>query len=88
MVQEGLTNSAKHAPGARVDVLIESDDRTIAVDIVTAPAPIAAGSSPQAALPGHGLVGLEERVALYEGCLRTEPSRDGGFRLAARMSVT
>jgi len=32
---------------------------------------------------GHGLVGMRERVALYNGTLHTGPTPTGGFRVQA-----
>jgi signal transduction histidine kinase len=34
---------------------------------------------------GHGLVGMQERVAVYGGSLEAGPGADGGFRVAARL---
>jgi signal transduction histidine kinase len=33
--------------------------------------------------PGHGLVGMRERVAILDGELTAEPSGDGGFAVTA-----
>ena len=36
---------------------------------------------------GHGLVGMEERVRLYDGELRTGRRADGGFEVVARLPL-
>ena len=36
-----------------------------------------------AAFPGHGLLGMRERVALLGGSLSVGPSADGGFVVSA-----
>jgi signal transduction histidine kinase len=36
---------------------------------------------------GHGLVGMEERVRLYDGELRAGPRRGGGFEVVARLPL-
>ncbi|MDL4820625.1 sensor histidine kinase [Actinomadura opuntiae] len=86
IVQEGLTNARKHAPGARVRVTLDAPDGTaLTVEIVN---PVPPGP-PAPALPGAGagLVGLGERVALLGGTLEHGPTGDGGFRLRARLPL-
>ena len=36
---------------------------------------------------GHGLVGMEERVRLYDGSLRTGRAAGGGFEVVARLPL-
>ncbi|WP_336215631.1 sensor histidine kinase [Nonomuraea sp. LPB2021202275-12-8] len=74
VVQEGLTNAAKHAPGAEVAVTV-SPHR---VAVANGPA---ARSRPVALTGGLGLAGLKERVRLEGGTLRAGPVADG-FELA------
>ena len=60
VVQEGITNALKHAPGSKIDisVLLGSD---VAVNVENSAS--IAGSSPlDAIIGGHGLEGLRERV--------------------------
>jgi signal transduction histidine kinase len=70
VVQEGLTNARKHAPGAPVDVSVTgAPGRGLKVAVRNprpADAPGAAGRIPGS---GAGLVGLEERAALDGGRL-------------------
>jgi signal transduction histidine kinase len=72
IVQEGLTNALKHAPGAEVDVRVEVRPDAVRVDVVN-------GCSPTPSQPGsgYGLQGLRERVALYQGSYRAGPRADG-----------
>jgi signal transduction histidine kinase len=69
VVQEGLTNAAKHAPGAAVAVRVAPDRVTVR------------NNRPRArptALPGGlGLAGLSERVRLAGGTLSAGPAGDG-----------
>ncbi|MGO4425900.1 sensor histidine kinase, partial [Streptomyces sp. MCAF7] len=84
VVQEALTNAAKHAPGAPVRVQLVRDPAAgeIAVSVVNGPRP-ADGSPPDLASGGNGLVGLDERVRLAGGVLAHGPSPDGGFAVSA-----
>lgn len=82
IVQEGLTNARKHAPGARVRVSVRST--TTALDVVVR------NDAPTAeALPlpsgGAGLRGLRERAELLGGRLDAAGEPDGGFRLAVTL---
>ncbi|SHJ75043.1 Signal transduction histidine kinase [Nocardiopsis flavescens] len=75
VVQEALTNSARHAPGAAVRVRLETSADAVTVRVAgTAPRE---GEPPPAARGGTGLVGLRERVRLAGGTLRAGPSGPG-----------
>ncbi|PZG14105.1 sensor histidine kinase [Nonomuraea aridisoli] len=91
VVQEALTNAAKHAPGASVTVRLGMDrDAGEAVVTVTNTAP-PHGPPPRAGSAGHGLIGLDERVRLAGGHLRAGPAHaglaDGGFVVGARLPL-
>jgi len=84
IVQEALTNALKHG-GAHTlaEVRLEVDERWLIVEVfdtgrgpVSRPGPI-----------GHGLLGMQERVALYGGTLSTGPRPGGGFRVCARIPI-
>ncbi|MEJ8660423.1 sensor histidine kinase [Streptomyces sp. MS1.AVA.4] len=81
IVQEGLTNAAKHAPGAEVGVLVECRMDGVEVRVTNGPA---AGSRDADSPPsgGNGLIGLAERVALLDGTVTAGPY-DGGYRIDA-----
>lgn len=89
VVQEGLTNAAKHAAGAPVSVRIsDAAGRALLVEVESG-APPRTGNAGIGGTPeqGHGIIGLGERVALYDGELRAEPTSSGGFLLASEMRV-
>ncbi|MDG4533926.1 histidine kinase [Streptomyces sp. AV19] len=84
VVQEALTNVAKHAPGASVRVSVaRSADGTVVSVENTAPA------APASGLPGggRGLIGLDERVRLAGGSLRHGP-HEGGYLVTATLPHT
>ncbi|MDT0300860.1 sensor histidine kinase [Streptomonospora wellingtoniae] len=84
VVQEALTNAAKHAPGAAVRVDAEEGAEggcTVRVRN-TAPrgAPSAAGAS-----GGSGLAGLARRLRPLDGTIASGVRSDGGFEVVAHL---
>ncbi|MFD8547846.1 sensor histidine kinase [Streptomyces sp. NPDC059649] len=80
IVQEGLTNARRHAPGAHTVVEIGYCSDRLAVRIADdGPGPVAPVH------PGHGLVGIQERAALLGGKLTAGPGPDGGFLIEAEI---
>ncbi|MFI9785724.1 sensor histidine kinase [Kitasatospora sp. NPDC051984] len=83
VVQEALTNAAKHAPGAGVTVEVAYASEGARVRVANGPAPVAPGV--RAAGGGRGLVGLAERVRLAGGSFAHGPGTDGGFEVVAEL---
>ncbi|MFC0006439.1 sensor histidine kinase [Micromonospora siamensis] len=86
VVQEALTNALKHAgPGAAVTVELTRDDQAVVVRVVDD----GRGRRPERPAPpgGHGLVGMRERVGVYEGSLAVGPRPGGGWRVEARLPL-
>ena len=81
IVQEALTNSRRHAPGAAVDVELRYAGDTLGLRIRDN------GPGPPDALPpgGHGLLGMRERAAAVGGELRSGPAAGGGFLVDATL---
>lgn len=86
VVQEALTNAAKHAPHARVDVRLTHTGAATTVRVENGPAPVPAGR-PDVPGTGLGLIGLEERVRLTGGTFAHGPY-DGGFAVTAHLPHT
>ncbi|MER5254404.1 histidine kinase [Streptomyces sp. NPDC002855] len=87
LVQEALTNAAKHAgPGAATVVRLDWSraDGRLRVEVADdgRGTPTAARSELST---GHGLIGLRERVAVCGGTFDAGPTREGGFRVAATL---
>ncbi|MET9710932.1 sensor histidine kinase [Nocardiopsis alba] len=87
IVQEGLTNARKHAPGADTRVRISGGaGEGLTVEVVNgAPASLAGTGAARSERTGagQGLVGLAERVSLASGRLEHGRTDDGGWRLSA-----
>jgi signal transduction histidine kinase len=84
VVQEGLTNARKHAPGTPIEVsLTGGRGRGLVVQVANpVPARTATTDVPGA---GLGLIGLAERVQLAGGELDCGPESDRRFVLRARL---
>jgi signal transduction histidine kinase len=82
VVQEALTNAIKHAGAAPTEVTVRWEPEHLELEIVDNGAPAANGSG-----GGHGLVGMEERVRLYDGELRAGRREGGGFEVVARLPL-
>jgi signal transduction histidine kinase len=80
VIQEALTNVLKHAGPAHARVTLGYDDGRLAIEVEDD------GIGPSATDdPGHGLVGMRERVGLYGGVLRTGARPGGGFAVRAEI---
>ncbi|WP_158893828.1 sensor histidine kinase [Amycolatopsis anabasis] len=80
IVQEALTNVVKHAAPARCRVRVTGDGRQIRIEVTDD------GHRPPAhGGPGHGLIGMRERVMLYGGDFTAGPRPEGGFRVTATL---
>ena len=82
IVQEGLTNAYKHAPGAAIAVRLCYEPDALLVEVGNGPVPPGDGAGLAGTGGGQGLTGLQERIRLAGGMLHTGPTGDGGFRLA------
>jgi signal transduction histidine kinase len=83
IVQESLTNIARHADAATASVRIDCrpDVLAIRIDDDGKAAPDTAPT------PGVGLLGMRERVTVLGGRLRAEPRGEGGFTVQAELPV-
>ncbi|GII61681.1 two-component sensor histidine kinase [Sphaerisporangium krabiense] len=85
IVQEALTNALKHGgPGARATVEMEYGAREILLRVTDD----GRGAAAPAGIGGHGLVGMRERVAMYDGSVKASPRPGGGFQVAVRLPVS
>jgi signal transduction histidine kinase len=82
VVQEALTNAIKHAGAAPTEVTVRWEPSHLELEIVDTGSPGANGHG-----GGHGLVGMEERVRLYDGELRAGRRAGGGFEVVAKLPL-
>ena len=83
VVQEALTNAIKHAGAAPTSVIVRWQPSALELEIVDT----GAGRTGNGNGAGHGLVGMEERMRLYDGSLRTGERPGGGFAVVARLPL-
>ena len=84
VVQEALTNVVKHAPGAPATVDVAVCGKDIRIEVTDGGSPAGHGCG-TGFLPGHGIVGMRERVAAFGGSLDAGPRPGGGFRVLAEV---
>jgi signal transduction histidine kinase len=83
IIQEALTNVLKHAGPAAAEVVVRYEPGSVTV-VVTDNGRGASATKAQAG-GGHGLLGMRERVAVFDGTLSTGPRVGGGFRVTATL---
>ena len=83
VIQEALTNAIKHAGAAPTSVTVRWEPSHLQLQIVDRGATAMNGTNGS----GHGLVGMEERMRLYDGSLRAGPLAGGGFEVTARLPL-
>lgn len=84
-VQECLANAARHAPGARCEVVLDSREPDVVVVTVRnepPPGPVPSGSPNRR---GLGLVGMQERADLTGSTLEAGPTAEGGWQTQLRI---
>ena len=79
IVQEALTNVRRHAPGHPAEVSLRRRGDVLEIRVSN---PLPADASPAGA--GHGLIGMQERAALYDGSLSAGPE---GGRFVVRSAL-
>ena len=82
IVQESLSNAAKHAHHARTEVRI-----THAGDVLTVEVADDSRNTAPAVGDGSGLRGMRERAEQLGGTLEAGPAPDRGWRVRARLPV-
>jgi signal transduction histidine kinase len=87
IVQESLTNVARHAPGANVTVRLVYEEASLALKIVDEGSPGRLDANP-ATGTGSGVAGMRERARALGGDLTAAPRQGGGFVVEARIPVT
>lgn len=84
ILQEALTNSARHAPGSNVSVRVAHADGCLVIEVTddgqASPGNPVSGS-------GNGVIGMTERAQALGGTLEAHHRDGGGYRVCARLPV-
>lgn len=84
IIQEALSNTLRHAPGATASVEVSYVLGGLGIRVVNGPATGDVRPSPGA---GHGITGMRERVAMLEGEMTAGGTEAGGYEVAVFIPV-
>jgi signal transduction histidine kinase len=85
VVQEGLTNALKHAPGSAIGISVCVDSE-VRIDVMNGAGVVSSALGSIGG--GHGLVGLRQRVSDLGGNLDVGPEAPGAWRLSVRVPAS
>ena len=98
IVQESLTNVARHAPGAAAEVTLQYGEQALELTVQNGTPPTrdpavavgartdgAAAGTAGTAGTGNGILGMRERATALRGALEAGSGPEGGFRVHARL---
>ncbi len=91
IIQESLTNAAKHAPGAPVRVNLRWQQSALDITITNDPPPTTSYDHQHPHRPpgtGHGLIGMRERALTAGGTFEAGALLNGGYRVHAIIPTT
>jgi signal transduction histidine kinase len=81
LVQEALTNTLRHAQATRAEIRVCYRTGLLALSVRDD------GRGAAGAAPGNGLLGMQERVAVYGGTLVAGNAAGGGYELRAELPL-
>lgn len=84
IIQEALSNTLRHAPGAAASVEVSYVLGGLGIRVVNA---AATGDVRPSAGAGHGITGMQERVAMLEGEMTAGATAAGGYEVAVFIPV-
>jgi signal transduction histidine kinase len=84
MIQEGITNALKHAPGSVMRISLGGDDDGVEITVVNGPARVGPSGLEHAG-GGNGLAGMRERMVQCGGTLTAGATTDGGWELVGHL---
>jgi signal transduction histidine kinase len=86
IVQEALSNTLRHAPGASARVELSYVLGGLGLRVVNGPVPVPSLVKPSPGA-GHGITGMRERVSMLDGEMTAGLADDGGYEVAVFLPV-
>jgi signal transduction histidine kinase len=86
ILQEALSNTLRHAPGARATAEVHYEPDRLRLRVRNGPPPVHGEPRPPAS-PGQGIIGMRERTAMLGGTLAAGPTADGGYLVEAALPL-
>lgn len=86
IVQEALSNTLRHAPGATAAVEVGYVLGGLGLRIVNGPAPQPSSVKPSPGA-GHGITGMRERVGMLDGEMTAGATDEGGYEVTVFLPV-
>jgi signal transduction histidine kinase len=87
IVQEALTNVARHAEAAHARVAVRRVPGAVTIEVVDDGGGADVNVNGNGAVAGNGLRGMRERAAALGGTLEAAPDQAGGWRVCARLPL-
>lgn len=88
IIQEALTNTARHSGGTKATVRVGYCDGALVIEVDDDGLPRPPGrSADRGNGSGHGIAGMTERAKALGGTLQVGPRPEGGFGIRARLPV-
>ncbi|MBT2410165.1 two-component sensor histidine kinase [Streptomyces sp. ISL-12] len=86
IVQEALSNTLRHAPGASARVEVSYVLGGLGLRVVNGPTPATSLVKPSPGA-GHGVTGMRERVSMLNGEMTAGPTDEGGYEVTVFLPV-
>jgi signal transduction histidine kinase len=83
IIQESLTNVAKHSADAHTRVHVRYAPTTLVLEVIDD----GAGAAIRNGRSRRGLIGMRERVAVLGGHIKAGPAEEGGFSVVAELPI-
>jgi signal transduction histidine kinase len=89
LIQEALTNVRKHAPASHVLARLAYEPDLLRIEVTDdgGSSGAATATTRDVSGLGHGLIGMRERVQVYDGQMQAGPLPGGGFRIVATLPL-
>ncbi|MGH3889969.1 MAG: sensor histidine kinase, partial [Rhodococcus qingshengii] len=86
IIQESITNAARHSPGGPIEVAVAFGPQSVSALVNNGPSPLGGNQhSASETTGGNGIRGMRERASAVGGMLLANRREDGGFEVRAEL---